>query len=101
MKGLSHITGGGLDENIPRILPDGLGARFKRGGWEVPPLFSYVQRAGRIDEDEMYRVFNMGLGMIMAVSPADADALRALLPEALQVGEIVARRADEPKVAWR
>jgi phosphoribosylformylglycinamidine cyclo-ligase len=101
IKGLSHITGGGLEENIPRILPGGLGGRFRRGGWPVPPIFSVIQRAGRIEDAEMYRVFNMGLGMVLAVSPGDADRLRALVPEAMHVGEVVALSDAEPRVAWR
>src|SRR4051812_20657250 len=101
VKGLSHITGGGLEENIPRILPDGLGARFKRGGWDVPPLFSYVQRAGGIDEDEMYRVFNMGLGMVIAVAPGDAARLRAEVPSAFEVGVVVPVSEGEERVGWQ
>jgi phosphoribosylformylglycinamidine cyclo-ligase len=101
IKGMAHITGGGLDENIPRMLPDRLGGRFERGAWPVPPIFGLIQRSGQIEEEEMYRVFNMGLGMVLTVGPADADALRGLVPEALPVGEVVAISDAEPGVAWR
>jgi phosphoribosylformylglycinamidine cyclo-ligase len=89
IKGMAHITGGGFEENVPRILPAGLGARIHRSAWPVPPVFPYIQRAGRIEDAEMYRVFNMGLGMVLAVSPTDAEAVRAAVPSALLVGEVV------------
>ena len=88
IKGMAHITGGGFEENLPRILPAGLGARLDRRAWQVPPIFPYIQRAGRIEDDEMYRVFNMGLGVVFAVAPEDADTLRAAVPGALLVGEV-------------
>jgi phosphoribosylformylglycinamidine cyclo-ligase len=89
VRGMAHITGGGLEENVPRVLPAGLGARFRRGSWPTPPIFGHIQRKGGIDDSEMYRVFNMGLGMVVAVSPAEADRFQALVPEALTVGEVV------------
>jgi phosphoribosylformylglycinamidine cyclo-ligase len=67
--GLAHITGGGLPDNLPRILPAGLEARVERAGWPVPPLFDYLRRVGGIAEAEMDRTFNMGLGMIAVVAP--------------------------------
>jgi phosphoribosylformylglycinamidine cyclo-ligase len=101
IKGMAHVTGGGLEENVPRMLPAGLGARFERAAWPVPPIFPFIQRAGRIDEAEMYHVFNMGLGMVIAVAPADADAFRALVPEALLVGEAVGESEGEPRIDLR
>jgi phosphoribosylformylglycinamidine cyclo-ligase len=71
LKGLAHITGGGITENLPRILPPGTAAEIRRGSWPVLPIFEYVRRQGGIDEDEMYRAFNMGIGMILVVSPED------------------------------
>jgi phosphoribosylformylglycinamidine cyclo-ligase len=70
VKALAHITGGGLPGNLPRVLPPGLGARVRRGSWEVPPLFRLIQRGGRITEEEMLRTFNMGVGMVVVVAPA-------------------------------
>jgi phosphoribosylformylglycinamidine cyclo-ligase len=90
IKGIAHITGGGLEENIPRILPPGLGAHLNKSGWPVPPIFPFIQRAGAIEDAEMYRVFNMGLGIVLAVSPENADSLRAAVPEALHVGDVTA-----------
>ena len=71
VKALAHITGGGFPGNIPRVLPPGLGAKVRRGSWEVPPLFRLIERGGKIAEDEMFRTFNMGVGMIVVVRPAD------------------------------
>jgi phosphoribosylformylglycinamidine cyclo-ligase len=69
VKALCHITGGGFPGNIPRVLPAGLGARIRRGSWEVPALFRLIQSGGRIADDEMFRTFNMGVGMVVVVSP--------------------------------
>jgi phosphoribosylformylglycinamidine cyclo-ligase len=89
IKGMSHNTGGGFEENLPRMLPDGLGARLDKASWPVPPIFPYIQRAGGIDEAEMYRVFNMGLGFVFAASPDAAGRVQSLVPGALLVGEVV------------
>jgi phosphoribosylformylglycinamidine cyclo-ligase len=89
LKGIAHITGGGIPGNVPRMLPEGVGARIDRTAWEVPPIFRLIQERGNIAEEEMYRTFNMGIGMVLAVAPADADAVRAQLPRALVVGEVV------------
>jgi phosphoribosylformylglycinamidine cyclo-ligase len=79
IRGLSHITGGGLVDNVPRVLPAGTAARFDRGSWEVPNLFRVLQREGGIDEAEMFRAFNMGVGMVAFVNPDHADrVLRTL-----------------------
>jgi phosphoribosylformylglycinamidine cyclo-ligase len=91
VKGIAHITGGGFEENVPRILPEGLGARLDRSAWSLPPIFPYIQRAGAIEDGEMYRVFNMGLGIVFAVAPDDADDVRAAVPHALHVGEVTAQ----------
>ena len=97
LRGIAHITGGGIPGNVPRILPKGLGARIDKpalspaegAAWETPPLFRLIQERGNIPEEEMYRTFNMGLGIVLAVAPADADAVRSQLPGALVVGEVV------------
>ncbi|GAC1471371.1 MAG: phosphoribosylformylglycinamidine cyclo-ligase [Candidatus Dormibacteraceae bacterium] len=86
-KGAAHITGGGILGNLPRSLPDGLGARLDRKGWEVPPIFELVRKRGRIADDEMYGTFNMGLGMILVADPSD---LPSEVPSgAMVVGEVV------------
>jgi phosphoribosylformylglycinamidine cyclo-ligase len=88
LKALAHITGGGVQENLPRALPEGLGAEIRKGSWPVPPVFPYLQALGGIPEEEMYRVFNMGLGMI-AVLPEEAleEALKRV--QAYPVGRVV------------
>jgi phosphoribosylformylglycinamidine cyclo-ligase len=77
IKGLAHITGGGLLENIPRILPENIGAWIERGSWPVLPIFHLLQRLGHIDDAEMFRTFNMGLGMIIVCAPEHADEIKS------------------------
>jgi phosphoribosylformylglycinamidine cyclo-ligase len=71
IRALSHITGGGFPGNIPRVLPPGLGARVRRGAWEVPPIFRLIQSGGGVTDEEMFRTFNMGIGMLAVVAPED------------------------------
>jgi phosphoribosylformylglycinamidine cyclo-ligase len=75
MKGMAHITGGGFIENIPRMLPDGCGCIIREGSWEIPPIFTLMESIGKLERAEMYNVFNMGIGMVIAVHPEEADAL--------------------------
>ncbi len=79
IRGLAHITGGGIPGNLPRVLGDGLGAVVRRSSWRPGPLWDVLQRAGGVERDEMYRVFNMGVGMIAVVAPEEADTVRAEL----------------------
>jgi phosphoribosylformylglycinamidine cyclo-ligase len=74
VRGLAHVTGGGLTDNVPRILPAGTSARIDRGSWPVPPIFRFLQRHGRIAADEMLRAFNMGIGIVAVVAPGSIDA---------------------------
>lgn len=93
IKGFAHITGGGFLDNIPRILPKGLDALIERGSWEVPPVFALLQKGGKIPEQEMYQVFNMGIGMVAIVAPDQADALlrriRSRRQPAWRIGKII------------
>jgi phosphoribosylformylglycinamidine cyclo-ligase len=97
LRGIAHITGGGIPGNVPRVLPEGLGARIDKpalspaegSAWEVPPIFRLIQERGNIAEEEMYRTFNMGLGIVLAVAAADAEAVRSQLPGTLVAGEVV------------
>jgi phosphoribosylformylglycinamidine cyclo-ligase len=91
VKGLAHITGGGIVENLPRILPRGCAARIHRGSWPVPPIFELIAREGDVVEGEMYRVFNMGAGMLVVVSAAEAARVPAKAGglDVHRVGEIV------------
>ncbi|KAG2625114.1 phosphoribosylformylglycinamidine cyclo-ligase, chloroplastic/mitochondrial-like [Panicum virgatum] len=75
VKGLAHITGGGFTDNIPRVFPSGLGAKIFTGSWEVPPVFKWLQQVGNIDDAEMRRTFNMGIGMVLVVSRESADRI--------------------------
>ena len=89
IKGMAHITGGGLLGNVPRVLPQGVAAEFHRQSWTAPPIFSLIQQRGDIDRQEMYRVFNMGIGMVLICSPDSAEQLIEALPEAEVVGKAV------------
>ena len=73
--GIAHITGGGLIDNPPRILPEGLQIELQAGSWEIPPVFPWLQATGKVPDQEMYRVFNMGIGMVLIVAPYYADAI--------------------------
>ncbi|RMF73518.1 MAG: phosphoribosylformylglycinamidine cyclo-ligase [Acidobacteria bacterium] len=91
---LAHVTGGGLTDNLPRVLPEGLGARIRLGSWPVPELFHVLQREGGVPQGDMLRTFNCGIGMVAVVAPGQADAFVAALDEAgeraWRIGEIVA-----------
>ena len=88
VKGIAHITGGGLVENIPRILPDGCGVEIQKGSWLSLPVFDVMQSIGEVREDEMYRAFNMGIGMVFIVNPADMDAVKNATKNLTEVYEI-------------
>lgn len=94
IKGCSHITGGGFYENIPRMLPEGVNAVIEKDSYEIPPVFGLLARKGQITEEMMYNTFNMGLGMVVAVDPSDADrtmeAVRAAGEQPYVVGRIEA-----------
>ena len=94
VRALAHITGGGITDNLPRVLPEGCQAWIDKGAWEVPPLFAFLGEAGGVPEDELYRTFNMGIGLIVGCAPADADRVLARLgpvppPGPRVIGEIV------------
>lgn len=90
VRGLAHITGGGVYDNLPRILPAGLGATIERGTWPEPPIFSLIQQHGDIDNREMFHVFNMGLGMLVIIPQEDNPAAHAILGDGANiVGQIV------------
>ena len=77
--GLAHITGGGFDENIPRILKEGQGVEIEEGSWEILPVFRFLEKYGKVPHREMFNIFNMGIGMVMAVAPEDVDKTLSLL----------------------
>lgn len=100
-KGLAHITGGGLLDNVPRILQDGLSAKLHRDSWEMPKLFQWLQQQGGVEDNEMYRVFNCGIGMVLVVGAAQADAIAQTLREqgetVSKLGEIVEQTEGMPQ----
>ena len=89
IKGMAHITGGGLPGNVPRILPDGIAARFDSSKWEVPYIFRLIQEKGEIDTKEMYHVFNMGIGMVAFCAPENVSKLTEQVPGARVIGDII------------
>lgn len=98
VKGLAHITGGGITDNLPRILPAGTAAEVRRGSWDVLPLFTWLAEAGQVDLDDQYRAFNMGVGLILAVDPSHVARVRQLLEAAgeapREIGRIVNGAGD-------
>lgn len=89
VKGMAHITGGGLMENVPRMLPNHLEARFDTSRWNVPPIFDLLRERGDISREEMYRVFNMGLGLVLVCEQTKVEEVVAVIPESRVVGEVV------------
>jgi phosphoribosylamine--glycine ligase/phosphoribosylformylglycinamidine cyclo-ligase len=98
IKAMAHITGGGFYENLPRVVPQNLGVRLDREAWEVPPIFRLIQTQGHVDEREMYRVFNMGIGLVLIVSPRDAQKVIETLSETIVIGETFVRDNDTRRV---
>ena len=104
IKGIAHITGGGITENLPRVFPKGVRARIIRTAWSVPPIFGVISRLGHIDWEEMYRVFNMGIGLVLVV-PSDSVSgvlahVQTLGERAWCIGEIISSNGDEPGVEY-
>jgi len=99
LKGLAHITGGGITENLPRVLPEGCSAEIDLGTWNVPALFQLLQERGQIPRDEMFRAFNMGIGLILVAAPAEAERIIDTLarhgePHAVRIGFVVSGSRD-------
>jgi phosphoribosylformylglycinamidine cyclo-ligase len=102
--GMAHITGGGFTDNIPRVLPKGVKAVIEKGSWPLPPIFSLLKNGGRLEDAEMLRTFNCGIGLIMVVRAKDKDKalrkLKSLKQKAFVVGEIKRRKGSEPQVEF-
>lgn len=96
VKGIIHITGGGFFENIPRIIPEGLGVEIQTGSWEAAPIFDYIKKMGDIDTKEMFATFNMGIGMMMVVDPADVELVKKRIQaageQAYEIGKVIEGR---------
>jgi phosphoribosylformylglycinamidine cyclo-ligase len=89
VKGMAHITGGGITDNLPRVLPEGCGAVIDRLAWRVPPIFTFIQERGRISTDEMFRAFNMGIGLIVVCAPQERERMAREINGAVIIGEVV------------
>ena len=89
VKGVAHITGGGFIENVPRMIPDGLAAHINLGSWPVLPIFDVLEKAGEVDHMEMFNIFNMGIGMVLAVNAEDADKTMELLKSNDEAGYVL------------
>ena len=93
IKGMAHITGGGLTENVPRMMPEGRAPRIDRASWTVPPLFAWLQQGGGVPDDEMFRAFNMGVGLVIACAPDHESAVLSMLAasgeSAWRLGDVV------------
>jgi len=99
--GIAHITGGGLRENVERILPGGIQVVIDRDGWPVPPVFTWVQRLGEVEQPEMYRVFNMGIGLVLIVSSFYAESIRHQLARCGVESWLIGRAEEGPRgVVW-
>jgi len=96
--GMAHITGGGFYDNIPRVLPDNCDVEIDRASWTVPPVFTFIEREGNVDHDEMYRVFNMGIGYTIIVRQKDVDATMKILKKMRQAPVIIGKITKGKKV---
>lgn len=91
LKGLAHITGGGFIENIPRMLPEGIGVEIKRDSWSIPAIFKYLEEKGQLKQEEMFNIFNMGIGMVAVVKKEDAENVVAHFEQAGEKASIIGR----------
>jgi phosphoribosylformylglycinamidine cyclo-ligase len=92
IKGMAHITGGGLIDNVPRVLPQGMAAQLRSRAWTIPPIFQLIQKQGSVAQNGMFHVFNMGIGMVIICSPDNVDQLTGQLPEARVIGKVVEQK---------
>ena len=99
--GISHITGGGFDENIPRILHEGQGIEIDEGSWEILPVFRFLEKYGKVPHREMFNIFNMGIGMVIALDASEAQRAIDLLTAAGERASVIGRITDTPGVAIR
>ena len=100
VKGLAHITGGGLVDNIPRILPSGLRARIDRHSWDPPPVFHRLLDLSGMDPEEAYRVLNMGIGMVVVISADQKNLIQTTLPDAIPIGALTASNHPDPDIIF-
>jgi phosphoribosylformylglycinamidine cyclo-ligase len=95
---MAHVTGGGLQENIIRVVPDGLGLAIESSSWKLPPVFEWLQREGKVPREEMWRTFNCGIGFTVILAPADVAGVQAALAQSgltsMPIGEVVEAAGD-------
>jgi phosphoribosylformylglycinamidine cyclo-ligase len=102
IKAMAHITGGGFLDNIPRVLPEGLGVEIDRSAWEVPAIFHLIQERGGVSDREMYHVFNMGIGLVVMVGQEQAQQALGAVPEAAMIGRVIPLEGSGSQVRlWR
>jgi len=105
LRGAAHITGGGITDNTPRMLPEGLGVEIDTASWQIPPIFEVLRRLGNIPDDDYRRTFNLGVGMILAVPARGAARAEALLGRAgetpFRIGSVIAHKKRRPRVEYR
>ena len=101
-KGIAHITGGGLKLNLPRVFPPQVKGALHKSNWEIPPVFRFIQELGKVEEEEMYRTFNMGIGMVLVVSPEISGQVlnRIILGgwKAWEIGSVDVNQGEQAKV---
>ena len=99
--GIAHITGGGFDENIPRILKPGQGVEVKEGSWEILPVFRLLEKYGKVPHREMFNIFNMGIGMVLAVDPDDAPRVIEILTECGEKASVIGKVIEGNGVSFK
>ena len=99
--GISHITGGGFDENIPRILHEGQGLEIDEGSWEILPVFRFLEKYGKVAHREMFNIFNMGIGMVIALDASEADKAIGILTAQGEKASVIGRVTDAEGVVIR
>jgi phosphoribosylformylglycinamidine cyclo-ligase len=100
VRSIAHLTGGGWEGNLPRALPDGLGAAIDRAAWRTPHVFRVLATLGQVDEEEQWDVWNMGIGLVVMVPASDADAARRAVPEAVVIGRVERARPNERRIRF-
>jgi phosphoribosylformylglycinamidine cyclo-ligase len=101
VSGIAHITGGGFIENMPRCIQETQGLLIKKGSWKIPSIFPYLQNLGKIQEEEMYNVFNMGIGMILVVDQKDSEKTLSILKEKGEIASIIGEVSNKPGVFFQ
>ncbi|RFT41422.1 phosphoribosylformylglycinamidine cyclo-ligase, partial [Bifidobacteriaceae bacterium NR003] len=99
IKGVAHITGGGFIENIPRMYADGLAAKIDTSSWNVPPIFDVIEKAGNVNHAEMFNVFNMGIGMVLAVDENKAEEALSTLSENNETAYVIGKMIERENAA--